>query len=98
MTPASRGVMFMFFLPTFQTVTLKNKNPSPTEITGAGAAAPATMQLRREPFEFGLLPASYLLPRVETAAALGRAGALLTTLLLCVKTQSTTASASTQPI
>jgi hypothetical protein len=37
--------------------------------TGNGGEPPG-VQLRREPFEFGLLPASYLLPRVETAAAL----------------------------
>lgn len=40
-------------------------------VTCAGGATRApTIQLRREPFEFGLLPASYLLPRIETAAAL----------------------------
>lgn len=54
--------------------------PTPTTVDthnaagAAGGAAAAghlpTIQLRREPFEFGLLPASYLLPRVETAAAL----------------------------
>lgn len=49
--------------------------PPPSPFPGVGSAGSAStaapaVWLRREPFDFGLLPASCLLPRVETAAGL----------------------------